>query len=264
MLQDSGLAIVIFVLLLGASALGMFLHGMLGERHRTNETFDHVRLVVSILVTFTALVLGLVMSEVRGSFNTFDSRLRAFAGDITGLDMRLREYGEDAAPIREKLREYTAAAIADTWRDEPPPPGAYPKFPEQSSIERQQLGALLIDVDTAVHRLEPADGFHKRMAASLENRLAETLQARRLVIETAHDTISWPLLVAMCGWLAIVFGVYGLIAPRNVVVHVTILLCAFCVASAIFFIVEFDTPLTGLLRVSSGPLRDALTHIDGA
>jgi len=64
--------------------------------------------------------------------------------------------------------------------------------------------------------------------------MEDALQARRLLIETAHNTISWPLLVAMCGWLAIVFGVYGLIAPRNVVVHVTIFLCALCVASAVF------------------------------
>ena len=46
-------------LLLCAAGVGMYLHDRLGERHRTSETKDHVRLVVSILVTFTALVLSL-------------------------------------------------------------------------------------------------------------------------------------------------------------------------------------------------------------
>ena len=106
---------IIFALLLAASGVGMYLHDQLGERHRTSETKDHVRLVVSILVTFTALVLSLMLSEVKGSFDTFDSRLRAFAGDISNLDIHLREYGPDADPIRATIRKYVAASIADSW-----------------------------------------------------------------------------------------------------------------------------------------------------
>ncbi len=256
------LVFVILLLLLCAAGIGLFLHGLLGEKHKSSQTIDHVRLVVSILVTFTALVLSLLLSEVKGSFDTFDSRVRSFAGDITGLDTRLRQYGDEAEPIRRKLREYVAAVIADTWRDEPQPAGNYPKFPEQTGIERQQLGAMLIFVDTSIQRLDPPDTFHQRLVNSLEAQMNETLRARRLIIETAHDTISWPLLLAMCGWLAIVFGVFGLIAPRNVVVHLTILICALCVASAIYFIVEFDRPLDGFIQVQSEPMRDALAHID--
>jgi len=114
----------------------MVLQGKLKEQHKTPGRFDHVRLVISILVTFTAIVLGLLISEVKTSFDTFDSRIRAYAGDLTELDLRLREYGPDAAPIREKLREYVAAAIADTWPDEPKPPGAIrptPTLPESSA-----------------------------------------------------------------------------------------------------------------------------------
>ena len=75
-------------------------------------------------------MLGLLISSVKSSYDRFGARLSAYASDITELDVRLREYGEDAAPIRAKLRAYVAAAIADTWRKEPPPPGVYPKFAE--------------------------------------------------------------------------------------------------------------------------------------
>jgi hypothetical protein len=94
--------------------------------------------------------------------------------------------------------------------------------------------------------------------------MGDTLQARRLVIETVHDTISWPLLVAMIAWLAIVFSVFGLIAPRNAVVHVTIVLCGLSFASALYFIIEFDGPIDGKIRVSSEPARDALRHMDAS
>src|SRR5580698_11564748 len=113
MMHGGLLALAIFILLLGASGVGMFLHNKVGEKRRTGETVDHVRLVVSILVTFTALVLSLLLSEVKGTFDTFDSRLRAFAGDVSNLDIHLQEYGPDAEPIRAMIRKYVAASIAD-------------------------------------------------------------------------------------------------------------------------------------------------------
>jgi hypothetical protein len=256
------IVLIVFVLLVGAAVIGLTLQSKLREGHKTSQTVDHVRLVVSILVTFTALVLSLLLSEVKTTYDTFDSRLRAFAGDLSNLDIHLREYGDEAKPIRATLREYVAAAIADSWPDEPAPAGAYPKFSKPAGVERRQLAAILIGTDSAIHRLEPPDGFHQRLAQSLSQQVDATLAARRQLIQTAHNTVSWPLMVAMCGWLAVVFGVFGLLAPRNVVVQLTIVICALCVASAIFLITDYDTPLSGSMRVSSDAMREALTGLD--
>ena len=262
MAHGAALVLSIFVLLLSAAGIGTLLHGRLRERHRTNETVDHVRMVVSILVTFTALVLSLLLSEVKTSFDTFDARVRAFAGDLSNLDIHLREYGPDAEPVRALLREYVAAAIADTWRDEPAPTGDYPRFAKAAGVGRQQLGALLIKVDTAIHRLEGQDGFHQRLGQSLAGQIDEALHARRQLIETPQNTIAWPLMLAMCTWLAVIFAVFGLLSPRNVVVHLSIVTCALCVASAIFLINDFNSPVDGVLHISSGPMRDTLQQID--
>ncbi len=255
---------IIFILLLGASGVGMYLHDQLGEQHRTSETKDHVRLVVSILVTFTALVLSLMLSEVKGSFDTFDTRLRAFAGDVSNLDIHLREYGPDAQPIRVMIRKYVAASIADSWRDEPPPSGDFPRFDGPAGVEQPELGALLIQADAAIHKLDPPDRFHQRLTDSLSNQIDETLRARRQLLETSHDTIAWPLMLAMCAWLAVVFGVFGLLSPRNAVVYLSIVICAICVASAIFLIDDFDSPIDGLLRAPSNSMRATLARIDAS
>jgi hypothetical protein len=258
-----GILLCVVAALLGASVIGMILHGCLGERQKSRETVDHVRLVISILVTFTALVLGLLLSNVKASYDAFDNRLRTLAGSITELDQRLRQYGDETAPIRANLRAYLAGAIADTWRDEPRPYGVYPVYSDApEGVERAPLGNLLIEVDSAVRKLEPTDPFHAGLANLLQTETTDLLQQRRLAIESAPATISWPLLVAMTLWLAIVFGVFGLTAPRNAVVHATIVLCALSFASAIFFILDFDRPLKGLIRVSSEPAREALRHLD--
>jgi len=261
-MSDYWVVLAVLIVLIASSMTGVFLQRVLKERQRDRETVDAVRLVISILVTFTALVLSLLTSTVKGSYDSFDSRLRAFAGDITELDSRLREYGEDAAPIRAKMRAYVAAVIADTWRSDPPPAGDYPKFPDSANIERTQLGGMLVDVDVAIRRLAAGDAYHQKLAGLLETRMTELLQQRRLLIETVHDTISWPLLTGMTAWLAIVFAVFGLMAPRNIVVHTTIALCAVSFTSAIFLILEFDKPLSGIIHVSSAPVRDALRHLD--
>lgn len=254
----------VFSALLCASALGVSLQRKLAEQHKSKETGDHVRLIISILVTFTAVVLGLLISSVKSSYDQFESRLNALAGDITELDVRLREYGDDTAPIRAKLRTYVAAAIADTWPNETPPPGAYPKFPVSPSLERRQLGDMLIDADMAIGRLDPPDLFRRRLVTQIENQMSATMTQRRLLLATSRDTISSTLLIAMTAWLVIVFAVFGVIAPRNVVVYVTILLCALSFSSAIFFILEFDGPIDGFIYVSSDSLRDALRHIDAS
>ena len=258
-----GILLFVIVTLIGASALGMVLHGRLGERQKSRETIVHLRLVISILVTFTAIVLGLLLSNAKASHDAFDSRLRALGGSVVELDRRLRQYGEETAPIRANLRAYLAGAIADTWRDEPRPYGVYPTFDDApEGVERAALGNLLIEVDDAVRKLEPSDPFHAGLANLLEAQVTELLRQRRLAIETVHEAISLPLLVAMTLWLAIVFGVFGLTAPRNAVVHATILVCALSFASAIFFVLDLDRPLTGLFRVSSQPALDALRRLD--
>jgi hypothetical protein len=78
----------------------------------------------------------------------------------------------------------------------------------------------------------------------------EALAARRRLIGTAHDTIKWPLIVAICACLKVALGVFGLLAPRNAVVRLTIL------------IDDFDSPFDGLLHVSTDAIRDTLNRID--
>jgi hypothetical protein len=57
--------------------------------------------------------------------------------------------------------------------------------------------------------------------------MSATMTQRRLVLGISRDTISPSLIIAMTAWLVIVSAVFGVIAPRNVVVYATIVLCVF-------------------------------------
>jgi hypothetical protein len=261
-MKDVGVAGLALVLVLASSAIGLNLQSRLREPHRRHETTDSIRLIMAIVVTFAALFLGLIMSSVKTSHDLFDARLRGFASDIIELDLRLKEYGEPADSMRAALRTYVAAAIADTWRDEPRPTGDYPIYSPTPGYEREQLGAMLFKLDNAIRRLQPADDFHRKLAESIATRMTDMLQQRWLLIVTPQDTISLPLIILMVFWLVMIFGVFGLTSPRNRVVYAALLMCALSVSSAIYLILDLDKPLDGLINVSSAPMRSALRHID--
>jgi hypothetical protein len=67
--------------------------------------------------------------------------------------------------------------------------------------------------------------------------------------------------VLLIFWLAVLFGSFGLFAPRNVTVIIVLFVCACSMAGAIFLILELNHPLDGFVKVSSAPLRKALLII---
>jgi hypothetical protein len=75
-LLDAG---VVLVILLGCSTLGLRVRPLLSERHRSREVIEFVQLVVAMLVTFAALVLGLLTSSVKTSFDKVGDDLRGLA-----------------------------------------------------------------------------------------------------------------------------------------------------------------------------------------
>ena len=86
-------------------------------------------------------------------------------------------------------------------------------------------------------------------------------QTRWLVFEQQGSSISTPFLVVVAFWLTVIFTSFGLLAPRNGTVIVTLLLCALSVSGAIFLLLELDRPFDGLIQISSQPLQSALAHL---
>jgi hypothetical protein len=259
-------AVVLLLILLGGSALGVFVRPFLSERHRSQETTDLIRLVVTMLVTFAALVLGLLTSSGKESFDTVDNDLRGFAIQLIQLDRSLRQYGGETDAARTLLRSYTAAAIASTWTQEPKPAGDYyPKEvsppPSENSIESTSLGDMLARLEVDLRRLEPQDPMHRRLALVILNQFERLTRIRWKLIEEAHSSISMPFYILLALWLVIVFASFGLSAPRNALSYITIMLAALSIASVIFVILDLDTPFSGIFMVPSGPMRDALAEL---
>jgi hypothetical protein len=256
--------LLLLALLMAASQLGMWLQTRLHERHFTRETAESVRVVATILATFTAIVLGLLLTATKSAFDANAQTLRTFAAQLIELDAQLREYGSDAEPIRGMLRSYAAAAIADTWPSEKPPSGDYPRreLRNLATIEYGELTELLTRIDVLTMRLSPTNAYQERVASRIHGTMDAALRTRWTLIESAASTIDWPFLIVLMFWLAVIFLVCALTSPRHAVMQLVIALSALSLASVMYVILELDTPFAGTIAVSSQSLRDALAHMD--
>ena len=80
------------------------------------------------------------------------------------------------------------------------------------------------------------------------------------------SSLGIPLIVLACVFGGGMLGMFtfGLLALRNATVVASLLVCALSVSGAILLILEMNSPFTGLMRVDSVPLVDALTNLGGS
>ena len=258
-------SLCLMIVLIVASAAGLFFQSRLKEHHRTRDTTEAIRMIVLMLVTLAALVLGLLVTSVKADFENHDDLYRQYGIALVRLDIRLRQFGEEGSSLRRTLRAYTAMVIRQSWPDETAPSGAYPArftplFP--GSEETDEITVTLRRIDEAIQNLKHTTPYQANIYPILQRRLSDVERIRWTLVEGPASRISSVFLAALMFWLVIVFFMFGIIAPRNSLIYVSILLASLSISSTLFVILDLDTPLSGLIRVSSQPLRDALMHMD--
>jgi hypothetical protein len=264
-LAETASVVAVFVLLCASAALGMYVRPRLPERHRTRETVELMQVTIGLLVTFAALVLGLLTASVKDGYATAAHDREEYALQLTLLDRCLRDYGPDSAAARADIRSYTAAVIASTWPSEPPPVGV--PYPSTAGMPRvgasPVLGSLINQVGLELSRLAPADPPHERFVALCLERYRDVLHARLDVIEDARAQLFGPFYAILVFWLMIIYACFGLAAPRNSLSLITIGLSATSLSSVVFVIVDLSQPYGGCFGIPSTAMRDALAAMLG-
>ncbi len=218
-----------------------------------------------MLVTFVAVVLGLLTTSAKASFDRVGNELIGLNVVLIQLERSLRQWGAEAETARQLLRDYTAAVIAGTWRQEPMIPVGDLRQNTPSglsgSVGSPAPGDMLSRVELDIRRLEPQDPLQRRVAATCIAQFERLMQVRWRLAEDSRSSISTPSYVILVFWLAVVFTSFGLSAPRNLLSYATVTVGALAIASAIYDIVDRDRPFDGIFTVSSQSLSDVLTQL---
>jgi Protein of unknown function (DUF4239) len=243
-------SLMVFAFVFAGALVGMGLRRALPEEHLGSDAKEVARLATGLIATMAALVLGMLVSSAKGSYDTRRNEVADMSTRVVALDRILANYGPDAQACRTSLRELVASAIDRVW------PGEASRQMELRPKESSE------DFYSELWTLTPKNDTQAAIRSQAISLADGLRQARWLMfIEAEQTSMSIPLLVVVTAWLAAIFISFGLFTPPNPTVIVTLLVCALAVSSAIFIIMEMYTPFTGVLRISPAPIRDALSQV---
>src|SRR5262245_50102150 len=236
----------------GGALLGAFLRPLLLGHHVSADSRDVVKLGVGVIATQAALVLGLLVSSAKGSFDTMNTEITQAGAKIILLDHVLARYGSETHDARQHVQRSLRNTIETIWPQ--PRGGASDLRVFESSTEWEEASATIRD-------LTPQTESQRVLKAQAVQIAGELAQLRWLSLEQSRGALPTIFLIVLIFWFAVLFVTFGLLTPSNVTVITVMLLCALSVAGGVLLVLEMNRPLEGLIKASSAPLENALHHL---
>lgn len=241
---------IVFTWIFAGAVFGMILRKILPERHLSSDAKDVIKLATGLVVTMSALVLGMLVSSAKASYDFQKTEVASMAAKVVLLDHVLATYGPETALTRVELRKFVEASLARTWPDE--------KLRHAEVPPKVNLDHVFDKLETLTPQ-SPQQQAARAEALSMSLEMSQTRWV--LLLQAENNSISIPLLIVVVSWLAAIFISFGLFAPPNGTVIVTLILSAIAVSAAIFIIQEMYTPFSGWLKISPAPIYDALSQL---
>jgi len=236
----------------GGALFGIYLRGRLPPSHLDRESSDTVKLVMGLIATLTALVLGLLISSAHSAYAAETAEIQQLGVHLYQIDRLLARFGPDAAQPRALLRKLVEGDIDLTW------PSDQARVPGAAALQERLEGEQLFD---QIASLSPTTNLQRLGQSRALQLLASVAETRRLLTEQAEGSLSWPFLLVVGAWLTLLFFGFGLFARFNPTVVIALFAGAISVAAATILILEMYHPFRGWMQVSSAPLREALNQI---
>lgn len=238
-------ALVVFICTFGGALSGLYLHARLKE-HLDADSREVIKLVMGLIATMSALILGLLIASAESSYNGQKSELQSLSANVIMLDRLLASYGPDTKLARDELRGAIKASQERIWSTNAP---------------------KALDMNAASSFISHLQGLNPKTETGkiLQNRALEVavsvMQTRLLMVEQAGDSLPKPFMTALIFWVTALFMGFGLFTRWNGTVVAALVIGAICVSGAIFMILELSTPYRGIMQIPDAPLRHALAQI---
>src|SRR5437762_13370365 len=178
------LAAILFLFLVGVTLLGARLRRLVPAEHLSADSKDAVKLALGLVATMTAILLGLLVSSAKSSFDTARSEVMQMAAKIALLDRVLKLYGPQTADARHALRDAIAEGVRRTWPA------------DQSGAVRLEPNQKMGDaVYEAISHLRPQDEAQRGLKTEAASLMVQLAELRALVQAQAVSSVSKPLLI---------------------------------------------------------------------
>ncbi len=244
------IGLIVFACVFGGAMFGILLHAVLPQHHLASETKDIVKMGMGLVGTMAALVLGLLVASAKGSYDAQGAEVTQLAANFALLDRVLAHYGPETKEVRGLMRSAGGRMIDQLWSKDTS--SATP------SLAPSAGGEILLD---KIQGLAPTNDTQRSLQGQALSMTMDLGKTRWLMYAQQAVSVSTPLLVVLVLWLTAIFISFGLFAPFNGTVVTSLLVSALSVSGAILLILEMYSPYSGLIQVSSAPLRAALAQL---
>ena len=247
-MDEDAWGVVVLACLLAASLGSLAIHRRFASQRRDDETINVVRLTANVFIVMTSLVLGLLINSAKGTLDSVDRNLHAFAADLIMLDRWLQHYGSDADGARRHLIAYArhAGRMLHDY---------------QGTASDREGEKLLNDVGASINALKPHDAEQRAMLQNAQQQFVKLSELRWLIVGTTRGTIPAPLVALVVACLMLVFASYAWRAPGSAVVIASFVAASLLLTAAIVLILDMDRPFTGPVRVSADPVLRAAAEM---
>jgi len=259
-MHSQHIALLTFALIFGAALTGFVIQKLLPPHHLSDHSKGAVHLGAGLIGTLAALILGLLVSSSKGTYDQAGGLLNEMSASYVHADRLLANYGGEAAPIREQLRHSAEKMLWIIWPDETSRVGE-----AGTAAGLPERAATKMDLESVYNRtslLKPGNANQEHLQADAMHLMDDIIQKRWMLQEVVLGSgISVILLVIPVLFIAFITLIYAVYAPRNTTVTFVLFCCAACIAIAVFLISELSSPLQGALKVSSRPVHIALDQM---
>ena len=236
-------SVLVFSLLFGGALLGKYASSFLSSEHLSG-----VQLGVGLLTSMFGLLLSLQLSAGKTYFDDQEQEVTLMASRVVLLDNVLARYGPEAREAREMLRDRVEALLRRVW----------PTEPSATSTWTPTDGITVFD---KIEELSSQDEDQRSKRTLALGMAIELQQTRWQTAVRIRSSTAVPLMILETVWATIVFVSFGLLAPYGLKAIISLAFFASAVSSGFFMIEEMNRPFSGVLKVSSAPIREALKYL---
>ncbi len=221
--------------------------------HLSAEARGSAQIGIGMIATLAALVMGLMISSSKASFDERQAEIVRVATTIVLLDHALAAYGAEARGARDEVR-----AIVDMTLKRITPSGDFGI--EEFQAPLSNLG-LVTHLQTTIMALAPASEAQRWFQSRAMSLTTAFAYERTQSVERGKRTIPNLVLAVVVSWVVLIFVGLGIFSVTNRTVVAGLVICALAFASSIFLVLELDMPYSGLITISGDSLRAAAAEV---
>jgi hypothetical protein len=244
-------SLAVALLAFASALLGFYLQRLLPAQH-VADAKGMIGSIIGLITLMLALVLGLLIWASYGVYSHQNAESQSLGPLLMKLDFALEQYGPEARRGRELVRAAIIRGRSVFW-------GGGDRADDGSPYA--QLRADLHDITGFFAGLEPVTEQQKQLVVTAMPDFLHAVETTLLMSRQLANPVPRLLIFVAIGWTALLFVSYGLLGAFNALSVVAAAVGAIAVASAVFVILEFSQPYSGLFRISPVGIDDLIAEL---